>query len=119
LLAFGGKYEFVHPINTYNSATVGLFTAKVPVWLVFALAGTLTGLAAVIHTARLGAADPNAGVGFDAAVAGLPPQLRGMAPPGLPYSPWQLLEHLRITQHDILDFCRNPGYEEMSWPEDY
>jgi hypothetical protein len=58
-------------------------------------------------------------VGFDAAVAGLPAELRGTAPAGLPYSPWQLVEHLRITQHDILDFCRNPTYKEMSWPADY
>jgi DinB superfamily len=58
-------------------------------------------------------------VGFDAAVAGLPARLRGTAPADLPYSPWQLVEHLRITQHDILDFCRNPNYKEMSWPADY
>ena len=58
-------------------------------------------------------------VGFDAAVADIPPRLRGTAPAGLPYSPWQLVEHLRITQHDILDFCRNPAYKEMSWPDDY
>jgi hypothetical protein len=61
----------------------------------------------------------DAHVGFDAAVADLPPRLRGTAPAGLPYSPWQLVEHLRITQHDILDFCRNPAYQEMSWPKDY
>jgi hypothetical protein len=61
----------------------------------------------------------DAHVGFDAAVAGLPPRLRGTAPAGLPYSPWQLVEHLRITQHDILDFCRNPAYQEISWPKDY
>jgi hypothetical protein len=61
----------------------------------------------------------DAHLGFDAAVAGIPPALRGTAPSGLPYSPWQLVEHLRITQHDILDFCRNPDYEEMSWPKDY
>jgi hypothetical protein len=61
----------------------------------------------------------DAHVGFDAAVAGIHTKVRGTAPPGLPYSPWQLLEHLRITQHDILDFCRNPAYEEMSWPKDY
>jgi DinB family protein len=61
----------------------------------------------------------DAHVGFDAAVADLPAKLRGTAPVGLPYSPWQLIEHLRITQHDILDFCRNPGYREMSWPDDY
>jgi hypothetical protein len=56
---------------------------------------------------------------FDAAVAGLPDNLRGRAPAGLPYSPWQLVEHLRITQYDILDFCRNPAYEELAWPSDY
>ena len=61
----------------------------------------------------------DAHVGFDAAVADLPTGLRGSAPAGLPYSPWQLVEHLRITQHDILDFCRNPGYREMAWPDDY
>jgi uncharacterized damage-inducible protein DinB len=56
---------------------------------------------------------------FDAAVANLPAEKRGTAPAGLPYSPWQLLEHLRISQHDILDFCLNPAYQEMSWPKDY
>jgi hypothetical protein len=56
---------------------------------------------------------------FDRAVADLPVSARGRAPGGLPYSPWQLLEHLRITQHDILDFCRNPEYRELSWPDDY
>jgi hypothetical protein len=61
----------------------------------------------------------DAHVGFDAAIADIPTKLRGNVPAGLPYSPWQLLEHLRITQHDILDFCRNPGYTEMSWPNDY
>lgn len=61
----------------------------------------------------------DAHVGFDAAVADIPPRLRGTAPLGLPYSPWQLVEHLRITQYDILDFCRNPAYQEMSWPKDY
>lgn len=61
----------------------------------------------------------DAHVSFDSAVADLPNGVRGTAPAGLPYSPWQLVEHLRITQHDILDFCRNPAYEEMSWPKDY
>jgi hypothetical protein len=56
---------------------------------------------------------------LDDAVAGLAAELRGRAPGGLPYSPWQLLEHIRITQHDILEFCRNPAYEEMKWPDDY
>lgn len=58
-------------------------------------------------------------VGFEAAVAGIPPKIRGMQPPGAPHSPWQLLEHLRLTQADILDFCVNAKYEERKWPDDY
>jgi hypothetical protein len=58
-------------------------------------------------------------VSFESAVADFPAALRGTAPAGLPYSAWQLIEHLRIAQHDILDFCRNPNYQEMSWPDDY
>jgi hypothetical protein len=61
----------------------------------------------------------DAHVGFDAAVADIPPDLQATQPAGLPYSPWQLVEHLRITQHDILDFCVNPKYAEMAWPDDY
>ena len=61
----------------------------------------------------------DAHVGFDAAVAGLPPALMGTQPAGLPYSPWQLVEHMRRTQHDILDFCVNPHYREPTWPDDY
>jgi uncharacterized damage-inducible protein DinB len=61
----------------------------------------------------------DAHVDFDRTVAGLAADLRGVRPDGLPYSPWELLEHLRITQHDILDFSRNPQYAELSWPEDY
>jgi uncharacterized damage-inducible protein DinB len=61
----------------------------------------------------------DAHVNFDAAVEGLPAKLRGLRPPGLAHSPWELLEHLRRTQHDILDFCRNPDYQELTWPADY
>jgi hypothetical protein len=61
----------------------------------------------------------DAHVGFDTAVGNLPRELQGRTPPGLPYSPWQLIEHMRITQNDILDFCLNAQYEELSWPDDY
>jgi DinB family protein len=61
----------------------------------------------------------DAHVGFDAAIDGIPKSLRGTTPEGLPYSPWQLLEHMRLTQHDILEFCRNPDYAERHWPDDY
>jgi uncharacterized damage-inducible protein DinB len=60
----------------------------------------------------------DAHVNFDAAVNGIPPKLRGAAPPGLPWSPWQIVEHLRRTQRDILDFCRDPRYAEPP-PEEY
>jgi DinB superfamily len=61
----------------------------------------------------------DAHVGFETAIADLPADLRGKVPAGLPYSAWQLIEHLRIAQHDILDFCVNPEYHEMKWPDDY
>jgi uncharacterized damage-inducible protein DinB len=61
----------------------------------------------------------DAHVSFDKAVADIAAELRGQQPSGLPYSLWQLVEHLRLTQHDILDFCRNPDYEELTWPGDY
>lgn len=56
---------------------------------------------------------------FDAAVEAMPPDLYGRQPADLPYSPWQLVEHMRRTQHDILDFCVNPDYVERDWPDDY
>ncbi len=64
----------------------------------------------------------DAHVNFDRAVAGLPFGIQGVVPERLPYSAWQLVEHLRLTQFDILDFCRNPNYEEPAsmeayWPE--
>ena len=61
----------------------------------------------------------DAHAGFENVVPGVPPELRGQVPAGLPYSPWQLLEHMRITQVDILDFCRDPSYKERRWPDDY
>jgi hypothetical protein len=56
---------------------------------------------------------------FDQATKNLPANLRGKRPAGLPHSPWELLEHLRIAQWDILDFSRNPNYKEQKWPDDY
>lgn len=56
---------------------------------------------------------------FDDVVAGLSPELQGVRPEKMPYSPWELLEHMRIAQADILDFCRNPNYTELAWPDAY
>ena len=61
----------------------------------------------------------DAHVGFEKTFEGLAPKLRGVRIDGFPHSPWELLEHLRITQRDILDFCRDPNYHEPTWPDDY
>jgi hypothetical protein len=60
-------------------------------------------------------------VTFDDAVSDLPFAKQGIVPPGLPYSAWQLLEHLRIAQRDILDFSDNAdnSYKPIAWPDDY
>lgn len=61
----------------------------------------------------------DAHVDFESAVDGLPAGLRAHVPPGLPYSVWQLAQHLRLTQRDILEFCVDPEYRERHWPDDY
>jgi len=61
----------------------------------------------------------DAHVTFDRAVAGIPPKLRGVRPDGYPHSPWELVEHLRIAQADILEFCVAAKYREKKWPDDY
>jgi hypothetical protein len=61
----------------------------------------------------------DAHVGFEKTVEGLAPKLRGVRAEGFPYSAWELVEHVRITQRDILDFCRDPNYHEPKWPDDY
>jgi hypothetical protein len=56
---------------------------------------------------------------FDRVIAGIPADKRGTAPHGLPHSPWQILEHLRIAVADIHEFSVNPEYREKAWPDDY
>jgi hypothetical protein len=56
---------------------------------------------------------------FEHAIADFPHELRGKAPQGAEHSPWQLLEHLRMAQEDILDFSINPDYKAKEWPKEY
>jgi len=58
---------------------------------------------------------------FNDAVKAMPVKLRGVTPAGLPYSAWQIVEHIRIAQRDILDFSRNDDgrYKPRKWPQDY
>ena len=53
------------------------------------------------------------------ALSDLALELQGQRPAGLPYSPWELLEHLRLTQHDIVEFITNPDYQEPDFPAGY
>jgi uncharacterized damage-inducible protein DinB len=59
-------------------------------------------------------------VGFDKSFADIAPDRRGARPPGFAHSLWQLLEHLRLAQKDLLTFARDPKYvHTMTWPDDY
>ena len=58
-------------------------------------------------------------IDFDSAVEDFPIELRGRKPAGAPHTAWQLLEHLRLAQRDILDFSRNPNHKSPEWPEGY
>jgi len=62
----------------------------------------------------------DAHVGFDKAADGIPPDRRGVRAAGFEHSPWELIEHIRIAQEDILEFCVNAAYAHTRrWPDDY
>ena len=62
----------------------------------------------------------DAHVSFDKAVEGIPAQLQGSRASGFPHSPWELLEHIRLAQDDILEFCTKAAYHHTrEWPGDY
>lgn len=59
-------------------------------------------------------------IGFDKVVDGIPEDQQAAQAEGFEHTLWQLLEHLRLGQHDILDFCVNAHYvHAMKWPDDY
>lgn len=61
----------------------------------------------------------NAHATFDQVIDSFPARSRGEIPNGLSHSAWMLLEHMRISQWDILDFSRNANYKALRWPADY
>jgi DinB superfamily len=63
--------------------------------------------------------DGGAHLDFESAFADLPPGLRGARPAGVPHTPWQLLEHMRIAQWDILEFSRSPTHVSPTFPDGY
>jgi DinB superfamily len=56
---------------------------------------------------------------FDTAAGGLPADKRGIRPEGAAHSPWEILEHLRLAQWDILEFSRDPAHVSPEWPVGY
>jgi len=61
----------------------------------------------------------NAHMTFDEAVADFPVEYINRKPPHVPYTPWHLLEHMRLAQWDILEFSRDPKHRSPDWPEGY
>jgi hypothetical protein len=61
---------------------------------------------------------PQAHMTFDDAVQDFPMAHINTRPEKVEYTFWHLLEHLRICQWDILDYCRNPNYQELTFPDD-
>jgi len=56
---------------------------------------------------------------FQEAVNNLPAEIRGIKPENMPYSIWQLVEHIRIAQWDMLQFCINESHQSPKWPDEY
>lgn len=61
----------------------------------------------------------NAHIDFASAVKDFPPEHYGTRPSGCPHSAWQLVQHIRLALHDLVDFCTNPNYTTPNWPADY
>ena len=61
----------------------------------------------------------NAHVTFEDAIKNLPPKLRGVKPESAEHTAWELLEHMRIAQWDILEFSRDAKHKSPEWPEGY
>ena len=61
----------------------------------------------------------NAHISFEDFVDGFPLAKCSQRIKALPYTAWQVLEHMRIAQRDILEFCRNGNHVSPKWPEGY
>lgn len=81
--------------------------------------GSQTQTAAIIGQLTDALNGSHAHASLDDALGDIRQDLLGIVPQGLPYSIWQLVEHIRITQWDILEFSRNPGHQSPEWPKGY
>lgn len=78
-----------------------------------------TGNKAIVHTLKQLLNGGNAHVSIEKALENIPAGIRGEVPAGLPYSLWQLAEHIRIAQWDILEFCKHASHLSPEWPDEY
>jgi len=58
-------------------------------------------------------------VDLESSLKDFPRELRGRKPEGAPHTPWQLLEHIRIAQWDILEFSKNAKHKSPKFPDEY
>ena len=58
-------------------------------------------------------------ISFEEALKDFPAELVNARAEGVPYTPWQLLEHMRIAQWDIVEFSRSAAHVSPRWPEGY
>lgn len=56
---------------------------------------------------------------FKTATKDVPREKRGLVPPGAAHSLWELAEHVRLAQADILEFAQSASYREKTFPDDY
>ena len=56
---------------------------------------------------------------FDEAVADFPDEAMNLRAPNVEYTPWHIIEHIRLTQADILEYVQGEGYVEKTWPDEY
>jgi uncharacterized damage-inducible protein DinB len=56
---------------------------------------------------------------FDEAIEAIDKEYYGAPVKGLPYTLWRVIEHMRLSQRDILDYIQDPNYEEQAWPDYY
>jgi len=61
----------------------------------------------------------NAHAPLEKVIENFPARQQGVVPDGLPYSAWQILEHLRLAQADMIEFCTSKNYREKKWPDEY
>lgn len=97
----------------------GSLSPSIGNWYLFCCKSSMTHVSFVIKELEILLQKGTAHVPLDEALQNIPFDLLGSVAHGLPYSIWQLMEHIRITQWDMLEFSRDPHHESPKWPDGY